>query len=153
MWSCLHSSPANSVEIFKDVRAKKALGMHWGQYSSLICGGSVLTMISLYSFHSCRLVLSWLSYLVGLEIPRLDNGDGSFDPLRVLNFTLGPLVNDGNSTAPLRLSASTVSLSLGWLRRVAVLGLLNQPRCSPGSRPFPNSIVYSSIASLQVPGC
>jgi L-ascorbate metabolism protein UlaG (beta-lactamase superfamily) len=30
MWSCMHASPADAVRIFKDVRAKRALGMHWG---------------------------------------------------------------------------------------------------------------------------
>jgi N-acyl-phosphatidylethanolamine-hydrolysing phospholipase D len=33
MWSCLHSSPSDAVEIFKDVQAKRALGIHWGSYS------------------------------------------------------------------------------------------------------------------------
>ncbi|EIW54085.1 Metallo-hydrolase/oxidoreductase [Trametes versicolor FP-101664 SS1] len=32
MWSNLHASPADAVEIFKDVRAKKALAMHWGTW-------------------------------------------------------------------------------------------------------------------------
>ncbi|KAN0123500.1 Beta-lactamase superfamily domain containing protein [Russula decolorans] len=32
MWSNLHSSPADAVRIFKDVRAKKALAMHWGTW-------------------------------------------------------------------------------------------------------------------------
>ncbi len=26
----MHASPADAVEIFKDVRAKRALAMHWG---------------------------------------------------------------------------------------------------------------------------
>ncbi|KAI0629649.1 beta-lactamase superfamily domain-containing protein [Trametes polyzona] len=30
MWSNVHASPADAVEIFRDVRAKKALAMHWG---------------------------------------------------------------------------------------------------------------------------
>jgi N-acyl-phosphatidylethanolamine-hydrolysing phospholipase D len=30
MWSCLHASPTDAVDIFKDVKAKRALGMHWG---------------------------------------------------------------------------------------------------------------------------
>ena len=30
MWSNLHGSPADAVRMFKDVRAKKALAMHWG---------------------------------------------------------------------------------------------------------------------------
>ncbi|OBZ69735.1 N-acyl-phosphatidylethanolamine-hydrolyzing phospholipase D [Grifola frondosa] len=32
MWSNLHASPGDSVRIFKDVRAKKALAMHWGTW-------------------------------------------------------------------------------------------------------------------------
>ncbi|KAH9980377.1 beta-lactamase superfamily domain-containing protein [Lactifluus volemus] len=32
MWSNLHCSPADAVRIFKDVRAKKALVMHWGTW-------------------------------------------------------------------------------------------------------------------------
>ncbi|KAI0827727.1 N-acyl-phosphatidylethanolamine-hydrolyzing phospholipase D [Trametes gibbosa] len=32
MWSNLHASPADAVEIFKDVRARKALAMHWGTW-------------------------------------------------------------------------------------------------------------------------
>ena len=30
MWSNLHASPGDAVRMFKDVRAKKALAMHWG---------------------------------------------------------------------------------------------------------------------------
>jgi N-acyl-phosphatidylethanolamine-hydrolysing phospholipase D len=30
MWSNLHASPIDSVHIFQDLRAKKALAMHWG---------------------------------------------------------------------------------------------------------------------------
>ena len=30
MWSNLHAHPEDSVRIFKDIKAKKALGMHWG---------------------------------------------------------------------------------------------------------------------------
>lgn len=30
MWSNLHAHPSDSVRIFRDVKAKKALGMHWG---------------------------------------------------------------------------------------------------------------------------
>ncbi|KAI0765699.1 N-acyl-phosphatidylethanolamine-hydrolyzing phospholipase D [Trametes elegans] len=33
MWSNLHSSPADAVEIFKDIRAKRALAMHWGTWT------------------------------------------------------------------------------------------------------------------------
>lgn len=33
MWSNLHSSPADAVRMFKDVRAKKALAMHWGTWA------------------------------------------------------------------------------------------------------------------------
>ncbi|KAH9851093.1 N-acyl-phosphatidylethanolamine-hydrolyzing phospholipase D [Lenzites betulinus] len=33
MWSCLHVSPADAVEIFKDVLARKALAMHWGTWT------------------------------------------------------------------------------------------------------------------------
>ncbi|KAI0348811.1 Metallo-hydrolase/oxidoreductase, partial [Trametes cingulata] len=33
MWSNLHASPADAVEIFKDIRAKKALAMHWGTWT------------------------------------------------------------------------------------------------------------------------
>ncbi|KAI0669451.1 N-acyl-phosphatidylethanolamine-hydrolyzing phospholipase D [Trametes maxima] len=33
MWSNLHASPADAVAIFKDVRAKKALAMHWGTWT------------------------------------------------------------------------------------------------------------------------
>ncbi|KAI0330408.1 N-acyl-phosphatidylethanolamine-hydrolyzing phospholipase D [Cubamyces sp. BRFM 1775] len=32
MWSNLHASPSDAVQIFKDVRAKKALAMHWGTW-------------------------------------------------------------------------------------------------------------------------
>ncbi|KAI0300367.1 N-acyl-phosphatidylethanolamine-hydrolyzing phospholipase D [Russula brevipes] len=32
MWSNLHASPADAVRIFKDVRAKRALAMHWGTW-------------------------------------------------------------------------------------------------------------------------
>jgi len=32
MFSGMHAHPADSVRIFKDVRAKKALGMHWGTW-------------------------------------------------------------------------------------------------------------------------
>jgi len=32
MWSNLHASPADAVRMFKDVRAKKALAMHWGTF-------------------------------------------------------------------------------------------------------------------------
>ncbi|KAK7691958.1 hypothetical protein QCA50_005363 [Cerrena zonata] len=32
MWSNLHAHPEDSVRIFKDVKAKKALGMHWGTW-------------------------------------------------------------------------------------------------------------------------
>ncbi|KAH9859177.1 N-acyl-phosphatidylethanolamine-hydrolyzing phospholipase D [Lenzites betulinus] len=32
MWSNVHASPADSVEIFKDVRARRALAMHWGTW-------------------------------------------------------------------------------------------------------------------------
>jgi len=32
MWSNLHASPADAVRMFKDVRAKKALAMHWGTW-------------------------------------------------------------------------------------------------------------------------
>ncbi|KAI0827743.1 N-acyl-phosphatidylethanolamine-hydrolyzing phospholipase D [Trametes gibbosa] len=32
MWSNLHASPTDAVEIFKDVRARKALAMHWGTW-------------------------------------------------------------------------------------------------------------------------
>ncbi|KAI0629648.1 Metallo-hydrolase/oxidoreductase [Trametes polyzona] len=32
MWSNLHASPADAVEIFKDVRARRALAMHWGTW-------------------------------------------------------------------------------------------------------------------------
>ena len=30
MWSGLHASPADAVEMFKDVRARRGVGMHWG---------------------------------------------------------------------------------------------------------------------------
>ena len=30
MWSGLHASPGDAVQIFKDVRAERAIGMHWG---------------------------------------------------------------------------------------------------------------------------
>lgn len=30
MWSNLHAHPEDSVRIYKDIRAKKGLGMHWG---------------------------------------------------------------------------------------------------------------------------
>jgi N-acyl-phosphatidylethanolamine-hydrolysing phospholipase D len=30
----VHASPADAVEIFKDVRAKRALAMHWGGCST-----------------------------------------------------------------------------------------------------------------------
>jgi len=33
MWSNLHASPADAVRMFKDVRAKKALAMHWGTWA------------------------------------------------------------------------------------------------------------------------
>ncbi|KAL1945371.1 hypothetical protein VTO73DRAFT_2222 [Trametes versicolor] len=33
MWSNMHASPADAVEIFKDVRAKRALAMHWGTWT------------------------------------------------------------------------------------------------------------------------
>ncbi|KAI0252431.1 N-acyl-phosphatidylethanolamine-hydrolyzing phospholipase D [Lactifluus subvellereus] len=33
MWSNLHCSPADAVRIFKDVRAKRALAMHWGTWA------------------------------------------------------------------------------------------------------------------------
>ncbi|CAL1711708.1 unnamed protein product [Somion occarium] len=32
MWSNLHAHPSDSVRIFRDVKAKKALGMHWGTW-------------------------------------------------------------------------------------------------------------------------
>ncbi|KAI0785761.1 Metallo-hydrolase/oxidoreductase [Abortiporus biennis] len=32
MWSNLHAHPKDSVDIFKDVKAKKALAMHWGTW-------------------------------------------------------------------------------------------------------------------------
>ncbi|KAH9179149.1 N-acyl-phosphatidylethanolamine-hydrolyzing phospholipase D [Lactarius sanguifluus] len=32
MWSNLHASPADAVRMFKDVKAKKALAMHWGTW-------------------------------------------------------------------------------------------------------------------------
>jgi N-acyl-phosphatidylethanolamine-hydrolysing phospholipase D len=28
--SAIHSDPSDAVEIFKDIRAKRALAMHWG---------------------------------------------------------------------------------------------------------------------------
>ncbi|KIO16214.1 hypothetical protein M407DRAFT_191820 [Tulasnella calospora MUT 4182] len=31
--SCVHCAPQDSVRVFKDVRAKKAIGMHWGTWS------------------------------------------------------------------------------------------------------------------------
>lgn len=33
MWSNLHGSPADAVRMFKDVKAKKALAMHWGTWA------------------------------------------------------------------------------------------------------------------------
>ena len=30
MWSGLHASPSDAMEIFKDIRARRAIGMHWG---------------------------------------------------------------------------------------------------------------------------
>ncbi|OSC97532.1 Metallo-hydrolase/oxidoreductase [Trametes coccinea BRFM310] len=33
MWSNLHASPSDAVQIFKDVRAKNALAMHWGTWT------------------------------------------------------------------------------------------------------------------------
>ena len=37
MWSGLHASPGDAVEMFKDLRARRAVGMHWGcvPFSSL----------------------------------------------------------------------------------------------------------------------
>ncbi|KAH9997975.1 N-acyl-phosphatidylethanolamine-hydrolyzing phospholipase D [Russula vinacea] len=32
MWSNLHASPGDAVRMFKDLRAKKALAMHWGTW-------------------------------------------------------------------------------------------------------------------------
>ncbi|KAI0259842.1 N-acyl-phosphatidylethanolamine-hydrolyzing phospholipase D [Gloeopeniophorella convolvens] len=32
MWSNLHASPADAVRMFRDVKAKKALAMHWGTW-------------------------------------------------------------------------------------------------------------------------
>ncbi|KAI8978161.1 N-acyl-phosphatidylethanolamine-hydrolyzing phospholipase D [Trametes punicea] len=32
MWSFVHASPSDSVQIFKDIRARKALAMHWGTW-------------------------------------------------------------------------------------------------------------------------
>ncbi|KAI0074857.1 N-acyl-phosphatidylethanolamine-hydrolyzing phospholipase D [Panus rudis PR-1116 ss-1] len=32
MWSNLHAHPSDSVRIYKDVKARKALGMHWGTW-------------------------------------------------------------------------------------------------------------------------
>lgn len=32
MWSNLHASPADAVRMFKDLKAKKALAMHWGTW-------------------------------------------------------------------------------------------------------------------------
>ncbi|KAI0800240.1 N-acyl-phosphatidylethanolamine-hydrolyzing phospholipase D [Fomes fomentarius] len=33
MWSGLHASPGDAVEIFKDVKAKRAVAMHWGTWT------------------------------------------------------------------------------------------------------------------------
>ncbi|KAI1790388.1 N-acyl-phosphatidylethanolamine-hydrolyzing phospholipase D [Ganoderma leucocontextum] len=33
MWSGLHASPADAVEMFKDLKARRALGMHWGTWT------------------------------------------------------------------------------------------------------------------------
>ena len=30
LFSGMHASPSDAVRIFKDVRAQRALGMHWG---------------------------------------------------------------------------------------------------------------------------
>ncbi|PIL33755.1 hypothetical protein GSI_04380 [Ganoderma sinense ZZ0214-1] len=32
MWSGLHASPSDAVEIYKDIGARKAVGMHWGTW-------------------------------------------------------------------------------------------------------------------------
>ncbi|KAM7195315.1 Beta-lactamase superfamily domain containing protein [Naviculisporaceae sp. PSN 640] len=32
MWSSLHASPRDAVEIFKDTRCKRAMGIHWGTW-------------------------------------------------------------------------------------------------------------------------
>ncbi|KAH9935109.1 N-acyl-phosphatidylethanolamine-hydrolyzing phospholipase D [Epithele typhae] len=36
MWSGLHGSPADAVDIFKDVKAERALAMHWGTFKLTI---------------------------------------------------------------------------------------------------------------------
>ncbi|CDO77600.1 hypothetical protein BN946_scf184936.g25 [Trametes cinnabarina] len=36
MWSNLHASPSDAVQIFKDVRARRALPMHWGTWTLTI---------------------------------------------------------------------------------------------------------------------
>lgn len=46
MWSNLHASPADAVRMFRDVRANRALAMHWGYAShpsptSLLTNGNV----------------------------------------------------------------------------------------------------------------
>ncbi len=37
MWSGLHASPADAVEIYKDLGARKAVGMHWGCVCLWLC--------------------------------------------------------------------------------------------------------------------
>lgn len=36
LWSPVHCAPVDSVQLFKDIRAKRALGMHWGYV--FLCG-------------------------------------------------------------------------------------------------------------------
>ena len=37
MWSGLHASPADAVEIYKDIGARRAVGMHWGCVLYSVC--------------------------------------------------------------------------------------------------------------------
>ena len=40
LFSGMHASPSDAVRIFKDVRAQRALGMHWGCVRVLRVSGS-----------------------------------------------------------------------------------------------------------------
>jgi hypothetical protein len=47
--SSVHASPSDAVEIFKDIQAKRAVGMHWG--SSV---RSILVIVLLDADWTCR---------------------------------------------------------------------------------------------------